>query len=41
MISYGRKPYCTRHVILDKPGNLVALQAQYEALVLEPDVVTD
>ena len=41
MISYGRKPYCIRHAIIDKLSNLVALKAQYEALVLEHDVVTD
>ena len=41
MISYGRKPYCTRHAILYKLSNLVILQAEYAALVLEHDVVTE
>ncbi len=41
MISYGKKLYYIRHTILEKLSNLVVLQAQYEALVLEHDVVTD
>ncbi len=41
MISYGRKLYCIRHAIIYKLSNLVVLKAEYAALVLEHDVVTD
>src|SRR5207244_5167923 len=33
--------YCTCHAILYKLSNLVILQAEYAALVLEHDVVTE
>ena len=41
MISYGRKLYCIHHAIIYKLSNLVVLKAEYAALVLEHDVVTD